>query len=280
MVHRLISKHRWEILLTMMHSDQLEHPAPEPEPWPPRTTPATDRARRLATAAGVAGGFVVVATAVLRMAVTGEIVIGGAFAVVGAGMIVGSLLRRPLISVALGAFVSVALVASPAVGELAFDLARWDQPAWFVWALALTSVAGCTAVQLLWSRRAAGVHPVRRSVAVGALAVGLVVGGVMLVGGRSTYRAPDGLSLPRIELTDFAFGATKFATASDGTRWATLVNDTDLPHTFTVPAVDVDVYVPAGRTATVRLPAADGRLEAHCSIGDHEALGMVATVGP
>jgi hypothetical protein len=103
---------------------------------------------------------------------------------------------------------------------------------------------------------------------------------IVVLFGAPVARPAAGLDLPRIEMTDFAYGELRFATDADGRRWARLSNETELPHTFTAPSADVDVYVPSGRTAVVMLPAADGPLGVHCAIGDHEALGMVATVTP
>ena len=58
------------------------------------------------------------------------------------------------------------------------------------------------------------------------------------------------------------------------------MNDTAVPHTFTATSLGVDVYVPAGRDAVVRLPASGAAVPVICTIGDHADLGMVATVRP
>ena len=56
-----------------------------------------------------------------------------------------------------------------------------------------------------------------------------------------------------------------------------LLPSPDPPHTFTIDALDLGVYVPAGRWSVIEIDGTDlaaGQLELFCSIGDHQANGM------
>ncbi|MGB7877532.1 MAG: hypothetical protein WBL31_02135, partial [Ilumatobacteraceae bacterium] len=62
---------------------------------------------------------------------------------------------------------------------------------------------------------------------------------------------------------------------------ARLDNASDLPHTFTIEALDIEVFVPAGRWAIIELDPdalADAPLAVICTIGDHLAQGMASVI--
>ena len=177
------------------------------------------------------------------------------------------------------------LVLSPAGPELAFGLARPGDRGWFAFVV-LTVVAGggCLAT--------AGGALVRGSSRGGLLAAALPVG-VLVTGGLLAAvhgLADDGAGLPEaeraalpvVDLVDFAFASqdVDLTTSAVGeSHRLRLRNDTGLPHTFTVDEVGVDVYVPPGREAVVRMRL-DGPATAYCAVGDHRELGMVlALVG-
>lgn len=188
----------------------------------------------------------------------------------------------------------VALVATPARTEFSFNLARPDDTGWFVFTLAVAvavglSVAGSVAVL-------AGSRPRLRHV--GVLVACAVLGSTAFAAGvRAIDPQPDlgaGLgdaerrALPDVALVNHGYGIDADAVRTvddDGTPRlrARLVNDSDLPHSFTVDGV-VDVYVPAGRDAVLDVvldaELAGGVVRVYCAVGDHEDLGMVVELRP
>lgn len=180
--------------------------------------------------------------------------------------------------------VPVALLTSPAGRELSFDLSAVDSSGWRWFAVgSLLSVGVATAVAILVL---VGRQP---SPSTGAATIvgGLALGAVMIVGIQALEPHPafgDDLgdeevaALPVIELVNYGYLADGPITVpSDATFRARLDNPSDLPHTFTVEELDVEVYVPAGRWAIVEL---DGTLlvgddvEIICTVGDHLEQGM------
>jgi hypothetical protein len=88
-------------------------------------------------------------------------------------------------------------------------------------------------------------------------------------------------ALPVIELLDYAYDPVVVEAGADGVYRARLVNPTDLPHTFTIESIDLEVFVPAGRWAVLELSPDDlagAPLAVICTIGDHLALGMAGVV--
>jgi hypothetical protein len=186
----------------------------------------------------------------------------------------------------------IALLASPARTELSFSLSRPGDTAWFVFALLVAGAVGTSlvaAVAVLARRR---VGPFRLGPRVAA---GLAVGAVGTVGfallvvevdpqpdlGRGLTDA-ERAALPVVDLVNFAYAIdpTGSLLTPTGRLAFVLDNPSDLPHTFTVDAIDLDVYVPAGRSAVVdvELPSDIDRLDVHCAVSEHRALGMVARI--
>lgn len=229
----------------------------------------------------LAGALVVAAGAIRLVAVPGGAEVALPFVAVGGVLMVAAWTGWWHIVAGMGGVVAVALVVSPAASELAFNLARPEESGWFVWSVALLASVGLVAAAIVLGHAPTGFRGAAAAagVAMGVVAVSTVA--VIVVGGAgAAERAPDRLALPEIQLFDAAFGELRFAQDADGDRWALLVNDSALPHTFTVAENGVDVYVPAGRDAVVRLPASDTPLPVICTIGDHADEGMVATVDP
>jgi plastocyanin len=171
--------------------------------------------------------------------------------------------------------------------ELSFDLARPDALAPF--ALAVGQLTGCgvaaaCAVRLLLppSRPGGPALPVLAGLAGGAL-----VGATLLVllpqddltGGLTD----DELSaLPQVALVDYRFEPAQLRVAAGEPLAVVLSNEGARPHAFTVPALDLDVLVPSGRSRTVVVRLEPGSYDLTCSVGDHEQEGMKGrvVVGP
>jgi hypothetical protein len=183
----------------------------------------------------------------------------------------------------------IALVATPAGTELSFNLSHAGDRFWFVLTIAIAvSVGLCVAAAVC---AVLDHHAVRRSAGPIAIlaAVGFVVGLMTLDPQPDLGRGLDAATratLPEVTLVNFAYGlpADDLIVDVDGRERlrALLDNPSDLPHTFTIDAVGVDVYVPAGRRTFVDIAierTAAQPLSIHCAIGDHRDLGMVATLG-
>jgi hypothetical protein len=183
----------------------------------------------------------------------------------------------------------IALVASPAGTELSFNLSHAGDRFWFVITLAIAvSVGLCVAAAVC---AVVDHHAVRRSAGPMAIlaAVAFTVGLMALDPQPDLGRGLDAAtraSLPEVTLVNFAYGlpADDLIVDVDGSERlrALFDNPSDLPHTFTIDALDVDVYVPAGRRTYVDIAierTAAQPLSIHCAIGDHRDLGMVATLG-
>ena len=87
--------------------------------------------------------------------------------------------------------------------------------------------------------------------------------------------------LPVIELLDFRYEPVVVEAVGGEVYRARLHNPTELPHTFTVDSLDLEVFVPAGRWAVLEIGAdalAAAPLTVVCTIGDHLAQGMAGVV--
>ena len=88
-------------------------------------------------------------------------------------------------------------------------------------------------------------------------------------------------ALPVIEMVNFAYDPVVVEAGTDAMYRARLVNPSDAPHTFTIEAIGLEVYVPTGRWAVLELAEDDlagAPLAVICTIGDHLALGMAGVV--
>ena len=205
--------------------------------------------------------------------------IGALLVVVTGGLLVG----RRWAALAYLIF-PVAVFASPAGREFSFHLSAIDSAGWRWFAvlslLSLGTSVGVVALVLLDRR------PTLK-MGTASVAGGLLLGGLMIVAIQALHSHPafgDDLSddeiaaLPVIELVNYGYLADGPITIpTGGTFRAVLENPSDLPHTFTVEELDVEVYVPARRWAIVELDGSSiggDEVEIICTIGDHLEQGM------
>ena len=142
--------------------------------------------------------------------------------------------------------------------------------------LGTTAVVGLLAAAgFLISRgnQAAG-RRVARGVAALALAVILVIAGVAAATASST--APSGKAIV-ISATNARFSATTI-TADHGTVTVDFTNNDLFWHTFTVPALGVDIRTPVKGHGQVSFNAAPGSYEFFCAIPGHKSIGMRGTL--
>lgn len=218
-----------------------------------------------------------------------EPAIAGPIALVLFGIAAFVARRRPPWSAALLMVGPVALVTTPARTEFAFNLARPDDTGWYVFTLA---VAAATGLSVAAAATVVAGDRLPRRITVPAVTLLGAVGFAVLV--QAVDPQPDLgddltdaqlAALPEVALVNYGYGldADAVRTVDDGSPRlrARLVNDSDLPHTFTVDGL-VDVYVPAGREAVLdaELPTEDTAVRVYCAVGDHEALGMVVELQP
>jgi hypothetical protein len=181
----------------------------------------------------------------------------------------------------------VALLTTPAVSELAFSLVRPGDRAWFAFAVATAAAAGAS---IATATSALVAHPATHR---GAPVVTLVGAALFAVALGVIDPQPDtgrGLdatrasALPTVDMVNYAYAGElgRVIVDVDGQRrlQMRLTNPSDLPHTFTVDELGLEVYVPAGRETVVdvAVPARRGTFTVHCAIGDHLAQGMVTSL--
>ena len=185
----------------------------------------------------------------------------------------------------------VALFQPMTAREFSFSLNATDSDAWRVWAVASLVSLGWTIVAaivvLAVGERTDDAPPWR----VGSLVGGGLALGVALVamfpalspqpafGQSLDDDAVAALSV--IEMVNFAYDPVVVDAGTDAPFRARLVNPSDVPHTFTIEAIDLEVYVPAGRWAVLALTVDDlaaSPLTVICTIGDHLSLGMAGVV--
>jgi len=185
----------------------------------------------------------------------------------------------------------VALFQPMTAREFSFSLNATDSDAWRVWAVASLVSLGWTIVAaivvLAVGERTDDAPPWR----VGSLVGGGLALGVALVamfpalspqpafGQSLDDDAVAALSV--IEMVNFAYDPVVVDAGTDAPFRARLVNPSDVPHTFTIEAIDLEVYVPGGRWAVLELTVDDlaaSPLTVICTIGDHLSLGMAGVV--
>jgi plastocyanin len=113
-----------------------------------------------------------------------------------------------------------------------------------------------------------------RGVAALALAVILALGGVAAATASSTTVSAKAIV---IAATNARFSATTL-TADHGTVTVDFTNNDLFWHTFTVPALGVDIRTPVKGHGQVSFNAAAGSYEFYCAIPGHKSIGMRGTL--
>ena len=120
---------------------------------------------------------------------------------------------------------------------------------------------------------AAGRHGARAVAAV-ALAAIVVVAGVALATASSTTPSAQAIVL---SATNARYSATTL-TANHGTVTVAFTNNDLFWHTFTVPALGVDMRAPVKGRVQLSFKAAPGSYEFFCAIPGHKQIGMRGTL--
>ncbi len=187
----------------------------------------------------------------------------------------------------------IAVFTTPAIRELSFNLTAIDSDPWRLHALAsLISLGGATVTALVVAtvgQRSDGAHERAWMTAViGGLALG--IGFLQLAplvadepGFGRQLTETELAALPVIDLLNHRYEPGSIIVESSGVQRFRLDNPSDLPHTVTIDAIDLEVWVPAGRWAVLEFDAGDlpEAVAFYCSVGDHRDLGMsgLLTVG-
>lgn len=197
---------------------------------------------------------------------------------------VGALVGGSRIGAGVVLLLALALFQPVTARDFSFNLSSVDEPLWGLWAIASLLALGCTIVASLLvlvgeidAKRAIGGVVAGLALGVGLFPVFSALSSQPGFGGDLSAAELD--SLPAIEMLNFRYEPPIVSLRADDTYRARVVNDSDLPHTITIDAIDLEVFVPAGRWAVIEIDGAElaaGQLELFCSIGDHRAQGMVA----
>lgn len=210
-----------------------------------------------------------------------------------AGLIAGSRIG------AVGVLVlGLALFQPTTAREFSFSLSAVDSQMWRLWAVGSLVALGWSLAAAIFVLVAARTIDRTPSVRIASAIAGGVVVGVALIAvfpalspqpafGRDLDSEAIA-ALPVIELLDFRYepviveaAGARDGDGDDGVYRARLDNPTELPHTFTVESLDLEVYVPAGRWAVLEIGADDlaaAPLAVVCTIGDHLAQGMAGVI--
>lgn len=235
----------------------------------------------------VLSGPVVLALALVARAAIVRDDIAGTLVAVAAVIVaaaVGSRRRPRLMPLAL-LLGPVALVVSPARLELAFNLGHRDQAGWFWFTVGVGVASGLAvagAIATWWRAARSAVYATTAVVGAAAVLGAIWVAGPQRDLGRSLTDA-ERSALPTVVLLDFAY-APNLVEVVDGRLRVRLDNPTRLPHSFSVAALDLDVYVPPGRSTFLDVAVPDdvlGSADAaviHCSIEGDVDLGMVGAL--
>ena len=197
---------------------------------------------------------------------------------------VGALVAGSRIGAGVVLLLVLALFQPVTTRDFSFNLSSVDEPLWRLWAIGSILAMGCTfAASILVL---IGEIDFRR--AIGGLAVGLVLG-AGLIPLFSTLAPQPGFggdlsteeigALPVIEMLNFGYDPPIVSLQEGEFYRAKVINPSDLPHTITIKAIDLEVWVPAGRWSVIEIDGAElaaGQLELVCSVGDHRAKGMLA----
>ena len=138
---------------------------------------------------------------------------------------------------------------------------------------AIVGLLGAAGFVVSGGNQAAG-RRAARGVAALALAVILAIAGVAAATASNT--APSGKAIV-ISATNARYSATTI-TADHGTVTVDFTNNDLFWHTFTVPALGVDIRTPVKGHGQVSFNAAPGSYEFFCAIPGHKSIGMRGTL--
>lgn len=173
----------------------------------------------------------------------------------------------------------IGAVMSVAGPTIAFDLHRPEETSYFV-ASVIVLFGSCAAAILGFT---SALIPEVRHRTIGALGVTVMlcvaIPLIVLSSNEASAATADGISaLERAEAVEVRLSDFKFEVEGDALPRGGVIrvhNIGVLPHNFTVPSLEIAVFVPSGRDTYVRLPAdipeAIGMI---CTIGDHQLRGM------
>jgi hypothetical protein len=181
----------------------------------------------------------------------------------------------------------VALFTTPGGREFSFNLSSVDNTAWrwhAIVGLLSMGVGSVVAVQTIRDKPLLA----RSQLANG---VGGLLLGVLMITGLSTlypmasssrsFTPTERTALPSISLLNYGIDIPDLRVRKRTDFHAVVRNPSDLPHTLTIAALNIEVYVPARRWAILEI----GRdqlprqpLLVYCTIADHRSLGMERTL--
>ena len=138
---------------------------------------------------------------------------------------------------------------------------------------AIVGLVGAAGFLISGGNQAAGSR-IARGVAALALAVILALGGVAAATASSTTLSGKALV---VSATNARFSATTL-TADHGTVTIDFTNNDLFWHTFTVPALGIDIRTPVKGHGQVSVNAQPGSYEFFCAIPGHKSIGMRGTL--
>ena len=138
---------------------------------------------------------------------------------------------------------------------------------------AIVGLVGAAGFLISGGNQAAGSR-IARGVAALALAVILALGGIAAATASSTTLSGKALV---VSATNARFSATTL-TADHGTVTIDFTNNDLFWHTFTVPALGIDIRTPVKGHGQVSVNAQPGSYEFFCAIPGHKSIGMRGTL--
>lgn len=213
------------------------------------------------------------------------------FAVLAAGT--AALIAGSRVGAGIVLALSLALFQPITAREFSFSLSAVDSDVWRAWAVAALVSLGWSIVAAVIVLVTGGRSSTASARKIGAAVAGGLVFGAALIGvfpmlapqpafGQELGTAEID-TLPVITMYDYGYSPTIVeATGDDEPYRARIDNPTELPHTFTIESLDLEVFVPAGRWAVLEIDVEKGLVQAPlaviCTIGDHLSLGMAGVV--
>jgi hypothetical protein len=179
----------------------------------------------------------------------------------------------------------VALFTSPAGREFSFNLSAVDNRLWRWHALVgLISLGiGCVAAGFVTIGHAPKRWPLTTGFAAGVGLGGLMIGAIGALfshpGYGQTISTATRESLPVIEMLNYGYDVPELQLTENTAFAAVVQNSSNLPHTITIDSLDIDLYVPAGRSSVLELSPEQltkgaNAFPMYCTVGDHATLGM------